>query len=111
MKSQPVASIWMFVCGMNIWAARNGKKWSFWLFRPNLYELGLYHPYFVCKYSFREISMILMVILDQNKPIWLILKIQKSKVQKSEICIFHVYYLLLLLFIINGNKTSTQPIL
>ena len=85
MKIEPVACIWMFVCAMNFWAARNGKKWSYWLFRPNLRELGLFHPYFVCKCSFREILMIIIVILDQNKPIWLILKIQKSKILKSEI--------------------------
>ena len=59
------------------------KKCGFGLFRPNLHELRLFHPYFVGKCSFREISMIIMVILDQNKPIWLILKIQKSKIQKS----------------------------
>ena len=43
----------------------------------NLLELGLFHPYFVCKCSFRKISMIIMVILDQNKPITLILKLEK----------------------------------
>ena len=32
-----------------------------------------------------------MVILAQNKPIWLILKIKKSKIQKSKICKLHVY--------------------
>ena len=68
-------------------AARNGKKISFLLFRPNLRELGLFHPYFVCKCSFRKISLIKMVILDQSKPISLILKIEKS-----EICKLHVYY-------------------
>ena len=55
----------MFVCAMNYRAARNGKKLNFALFRPNLCELGLFHPYFVCKCSFREISMIKMVILDK----------------------------------------------
>ena len=55
--------------------ARNGKKLSFRLFRPNLRELGLFHPYFVCKCGVREISII-MVIFDQNKPILKILKIQ-----------------------------------
>ena len=68
------------------------KKLSFALFRPNVHELGLFHPYFVCKFSFREISMIKMVILDQSKPISLILKIKKLKIQKSEICKLHVYY-------------------
>ena len=48
------------------------KKLNFGLFRSNLCELRLFHPYFVCKCSFREISMIKMVILDQSKPILLI---------------------------------------
>ena len=43
---------------------------NFGLFRPNLHELGLFLQYFVCKCSFREISMIKMVILDQSKPIF-----------------------------------------
>ena len=54
---------------MNFRAARNGKKLSFWLFRPNLQELVLFHPYFVRKCRFREISMIKIVILDKSKPI------------------------------------------
>ena len=81
MKIEPVTGIWIFVCAMNFWAARNIKKWSFGLFRPNLSQC-----------SFREISMIKMVILDQNKPIWLILKIKKLKIKKSVICTLHVYY-------------------
>ena len=80
-----------------ILAARNGKKLSFRLLRPNLPQLGLFHPYFVCKYSFREISMIKMVILDQSKPISLILKIKFLN------CTFLIHK--------NGNKTSIQPIL
>ena len=54
------------------------QKWQkikFWTFQAQLHELGLFHPYFVCKSSFREISMIKIVILDQSKPISLILKI------------------------------------
>ena len=58
------------------WAARNLKKWSLGLFRPNLPLLGLFHLYFVCKSSFRVMSMIKIVILDQSKPILLILKIK-----------------------------------
>ena len=42
-------------------------------------QLGLFHPYFVCKSSFRVISMIKMVILDQSKPISLYLKIKISR--------------------------------
>ena len=69
-------------CAMNFWAARNNQKLNFGLFRPNLRELGLFHIYFVCKYSFREISVIKMVILDQSKPISLYLKIKNSKTEK-----------------------------
>ena len=45
---------------------------------------GYFIQYFVCKYSFREISMIKMLILDQSKPISQYLKnkkIQNSKIQ------------------------------
>ena len=70
-----------------------------------MHELWLFHPYFACKCSFREISMIKIVSLDQRKPILLYLKIKKSKIQKSEICKLHIHYSK------NRNKTSTQPIL
>ena len=85
------------------------QKWQrmkFWGHcRHNLRELGLFHPYFVCKCSFREISIIKMLILDQGKPISLILKIEKFKIknQKFVNCLFIIYK--------NGNKTSIQPIL
>ena len=102
MKIEPVTCIWMFVCVINFWAARNGKIWSFGLFRPNLRELGLFHPYFVCKYSFREISMIKIVISDQSKLISLYLK---KEIQNSRFinCMFIIHK--------SGNKTSIQPIL
>ena len=74
MKIKPVTYIWMFVYAMNFELPEIAKKWSFGLFSPNLPQLGLFHPYFVCKSSFRLISMIKMVILDQSKPISLILK-------------------------------------
>ena len=57
----------------------------FGLFKLNLPQLGLFHPYFVRKSSFRVISMRKIVILDQSKPISLILKNKKSKIQKSKI--------------------------
>ena len=103
MKIEPVTWIWMFVCVKNFSAARNSKKLSFGLFRHNLRELGLFHPYFVCKCSFREISIIQMVILDQSKPISLILKIKKIKNPKfiNWTFIFHK----------DGNKASIQPIM
>ena len=71
------------------------------LFRPNLHALGLFHSYFVCKSSFREISMIKMVILDQSKPISLILKIKKFKNPKFVNCTFIIHK--------NANKTSIHP--
>ena len=76
MKIESVTCIWMFESEINFWPARNGKKWSFELFKPNLLELGLFHPYFVSKCSFREILIIKIAILDQSKPISLILKIE-----------------------------------
>ena len=77
---------------------------KFLSFRPNLRELGLFHPDFVCKRSFRVISMIKMVILDQSKPISTILKIEKSKFKYPKFvnCTFIIHK--------NGNKISTQPI-
>ena len=48
--------------------------------------------------------MIKMVIWDQSKPISLILKIKNSKIQKSEICAFHV------IIHENGNKTRIKLI-
>ena len=69
------------------------KKWSFRLFIHNLPQLGLFDPYFVCKWSFRVISMLKIVILDQSKPITQILKNKKSKIQKCKICKLNVYYL------------------
>ena len=59
------------------------QKMKFLDLMPNLRELGLFHPYIACKCSFREISMINIVILDQSKPTMLILKIEKLKIQKS----------------------------
>ena len=62
------------------------KKWSYGFFRPNLPQLGLFHPYFVCKSSFRVISVIKIVILDQSKPISLYLKknqIKNTKMRNS----------------------------
>ena len=77
----------MFVCAMNFELPEMAKKLHFLVFMPNVHELGIFHPYFVCKWSFREILMLIMVILNQNKPIWLILKIQKSV-----ICKLPLYY-------------------
>ena len=72
MKIEPVTYIWMFVYAINFELPVMAKKWRFGLFKPNLPQLGLYHLYFVCTNSYRVISMIKMVILDQSKPISLI---------------------------------------
>ena len=74
MKIERVTCIWMFVYAMNFELPEIAKKWSLGFFRPNLPQLGLFYPYFVCRSSFRVISMIKMVILDQSKPILLYLK-------------------------------------
>ena len=74
----------MIVCAMNFGAARNGKKLSLGLFRPNLPQLGFL---FACICSFRQISTMKIVIFDQNKQVLLILKIKKSEISK-----LHVYY-------------------
>ena len=82
------------------------KNEFFGLFRPNLPQLRLFHPYFVCKCIFREISMMKMVILNKNKQIWIILKnknIKKFKNPKFVNCKFIIHK--------NKNKTSIQPIL
>ena len=39
-----------------------------------------------------EISRTKIVILDQSKPISIILKIEKSKTQKFKICKLQIYY-------------------
>ena len=64
----------MLVYAMNFELPAMAKVEVFGLFRPNLPQIGLFHPYFVSKTNFRVISMIKMVILDQSKPISLILK-------------------------------------
>ena len=92
MKIEKVTYIWMFVYAMNFELPAMVKDEVSGLFRPTLPQLGLFHPDFVSKASFRVISMIKMVILDQSKPISLILKIKELKIQKSEICTLHVYY-------------------
>ena len=77
------------------------KEWSFGFFRPNLSQLGLFHPYFVCKSSFRVISKTKMVILDQSKPISLYLKIKKFKNKNFINFTFIIHK--------KGNKTSIDP--
>ena len=83
MKIEPVTCICMFGYAMNFELPVMAKKLSFGLFRPNLPQLGLFHPYFECKSSFRVILMIKIVILDLSKPISLILKKQKLKNSKD----------------------------
>ena len=69
------------------------KKWNFGLFRRNLPQLGLFHPYFVCKSSFRAISMIKMVIWDQSKPILLIFEKKESKIKKKKLYIARLLFI------------------
>ena len=69
-------------CVCEFLSFQKGKKLNLGLFRPNLRELGLFQPHFVCKCSFRKISMTKIVILDQSKPISLILKIEKIENSK-----------------------------
>ena len=88
MKIENVTCIWIFGYAISFEQPEMAKKWSFILFMSKLPQLWLFHPYFVCKSSFRLISMIKMLILDQSKLISLISKIQKSKISK-----LNVYYL------------------
>ena len=81
----------MFVYAMNFELPEMAKKCRFGLFRPNLPQLGLFHPYFVCKSSYRVISMIKMVIFDQSKPISLIFEKKNQKLKKKN-CTLYVYY-------------------
>ena len=90
----------MFVYVINFELPEISKKWSLGFFRPNLPQLGLFHPYFVCKISFIVISIIKMVIFDQSKPIF---ENKKFKNPKLVNCKFIVHK--------NGNKTSRQLIL
>ena len=97
--------IWTFMFTMNFELPEMSKKWSFGLFIPNLPQLGLFHPYFVCKSNFTVISMIKMVILDQSKPISLYLKIKNWKFINLKFvnCTFIILKI--------RNSTSIQPIL
>ena len=92
MKIERVTFIWTFMFAMNFELPEMSEKWSFGFFSPNLPLLGLFHPYFVYKSSFRVLSMTKMVTLDQSKPISLYLKIKKSKIQKLIIRKLYVYY-------------------
>ena len=105
MKIERMTCIWMFVYAINFELPEITIKWNLGFFRSNLPQLGLFHSYFVSKSSFRVISMIKIIILDESKPISLFFKIKKSKIQKSKIRKFT--------FIIykNGNKTGIQSIL
>ena len=51
------------------WAARNVKIVKFWIFQAQPASVRVFRPYFVCKSSFRVISMTKMLILDQSMPI------------------------------------------
>ena len=55
MKIEPVACISMLGCAMKFKLPEMEKNDFFLLFMPHLRELVLFHPYFVCKCSIREI--------------------------------------------------------
>ena len=45
------------------------QKMKFWTFQAQPASvIGLFHPYFVCKCTFRKISKIKIIILDQSTP-------------------------------------------
>ena len=92
MKIERVTCIWIFVYVMIFELPEMAQKWNFGIFRPNLPQLGLFHPYFLSKSSFRVIPMIKMVILEQSNPISLYLKIKKSKIERSKIRKLPFYY-------------------
>ena len=104
MKIERVTFIWTFMFTINFELPEMSKKWSFGFFRPNLPQLGLFYPYFVCKSSFRVISMTKMVILDRSKPISLYLKIKKIKKNPKFVNFTFIIHKKL-------NNTSIQPIL
>ena len=59
----------------DFWAPRNGKKVKFWTFQAQPASVRVISSiFFYIKSSFRVISKIKMVILNQNKPILLYLK-------------------------------------
>ena len=59
---------------------------------------GYFIQYFICKCSFREISMRKNVILDQSKPISLYFKIKKFKIQKSKICKLLLFIIIIIIY-------------
>ena len=81
----------MFVYAVNFELPAMAKDEVFGLFRLPA-SVRVISSIFLSKTSFKEISMIKMVILDQRKPISLILKIKELKIQKSEIRTLHFYY-------------------
>ena len=68
----------MFVYAMNFELPEMSKKVTLDFSGLNLPQLGLFHPYFVCKSSFRVSSMIKIVILDQTKTICLVFEKKKN---------------------------------
>ena len=89
-----------FVCYKFFELPEMAKNYILDFSSPTCVSWGYFIQYFVCKCSFREISMIKMVILDQSKPILLYLE---KKNQKFVNCTFIIHK--------NGNKTCIQPIL
>ena len=65
----------MFVNAINFELPEMGKV-KFWTSQAQPTSVRVISSIFCMKSSFRVISMIKIVILDQSKPIWLILKIK-----------------------------------
>ena len=103
MKIERVTFIWTFTFTMNFELPEMSKKWSYGFFRPNLPQLWLFHQYFVCKSSFRVISMIKMVIFGSKYANLVIFENKKFKNSKFVNCMFIIHK--------NGNNTSIQHIL
>ena len=78
----------MFVYAMNFELPEMAKKSSFGLFKPNLLQLGLFHPYFVSKTNLRVISTIKMLIFGSKYANMANFKnkiIENSKIQNLHI--------------------------
>ena len=97
---------WTCNMNLNVWIGNkflSSQKWQkikFGTFQNQPVWVGIVSSsFFGCKCSFREISMIKIIILDQSNPIFPILKIKNLKFVH---CIFIIYK--------NRNKASIQLI-
>ena len=78
------------LCCDEFLSSQKWEKIEFWNFQARpVWVRVISIQYFVCKGSFREISMIIFFILDQSKPISFIFPNFEN--QKYKICTLHVY--------------------